>query len=96
MKLDVEGYEEEVLSGATRVLGSPSLLAVQSELCTREVRATLGSFGFWPVFYDPFTREIAETDFGYRISNTLYVRDTNAVADRVATAARRKVAQKYL
>jgi FkbM family methyltransferase len=96
MKLDVEGYEEEVLAGAVGVLASPSLLAVQSELCSQHLNSRLGSFGFEPAFYDPFTRKIARTEFSYRISNMLYVRDIEVVQERVATAPRRKVARKYL
>ena len=46
VKLDVEGFEEQVLSGASGVLGSPSLLAVQSELCSPTIQDTLQSFGF--------------------------------------------------
>jgi FkbM family methyltransferase len=96
MKLDVEGYEGEVLAGAGDVLASPSLLAVQSELCNEKVNSLLGSFGFEPVFYDPFTRKIALRPFGYQISNMLYVRDNEAVQERVMTAPRRLVARKYL
>ena len=55
IKLDVEGFEEQVLAGAPGVLGSPSLLAVQSELCTPNIQRTLQSFGFERQFYDPFT-----------------------------------------
>jgi FkbM family methyltransferase len=96
MKLDVEGYEGEVLTGAAAVLASPSLLAVQSELRDENVDSLLGSFGFQPVFYDPFTRRIARRPFGYQIANMLYVRDLAAVQERIATAPRRQVAGKYL
>lgn len=58
IKLDVEGFEEEVLSGASGVLGSPSLLAVQSELCSPMVEDTLQSFGFRRRYYDPFMRRL--------------------------------------
>jgi FkbM family methyltransferase len=96
IKLDVEGYEEHVLAGAGRVLESPSLLAVQSELCSRGVNEVLGSFGFKPAFYDPPTRKLADRPLGHRVINMLYVRDDGAVAERVAVAPRRQVAGKYL
>ena len=96
VKLDVEGYEERVLAGADRVLGSPSLLAVQSELFNPEVASILGSFGFRRSFYQPFSRKLGPTSFGFRTSNALFVRNEGAVAERLAAAPRRKILGKYL
>jgi FkbM family methyltransferase len=91
IKMDVEGFEEQVLSGASRILGSPSLLAVQSELCTPIVRDTLESFDFKERFYDPFTRSLRPTPFGYRTSNALFIRDTGLVTERLVDAPLRVV-----
>jgi FkbM family methyltransferase len=88
IKLDVEGFEEQVLSGASRVLGSPSLLAVQSELCSSMVQDTLQSFGFKRRFYNPFTRTLRPTPFGYRTSNAIFVRDTEAVTNGLSKLLR--------
>jgi FkbM family methyltransferase len=96
IKLDVEGYEEQVLSGASRVLGSASLLAVQSELCSPMVRATLESFGFKRWFYDPFTRTLHPGPFGYRSSNALFVRGMDLVMERLAQAPTRTVGNRAL
>lgn len=96
IKLDVEGFEEEVLKGASHVLASPVLLAVQSELRTPFIEETLGSFGFEPAFYEPFERRLGRSSFGYNTSNTLFVRDTQAVAERVATAPLRDIFGKRL
>jgi FkbM family methyltransferase len=87
IKLDVEGFEEQVLSGASRVLGSPSLLAVQSELCSPRVRDTLESFGFKHRFYDPFTRTLSSASFGYRTSNALFVRGYAFVDGRACSSS---------
>jgi FkbM family methyltransferase len=92
IKLDVEGYEEQVLDGASQTLASPSLLAVQSELCTPGVNERLASFGFKPAFYEPFTRKIADSPVGHRVANMLYIRGSEQVAQRVAAALRRRVA----
>src|SRR5262249_6562972 len=67
IKLDVEGFEERELSGASRVLGARSLLAIESELCTPTVRSIRESFGFEQRFYDPFTRTLRPTPFDDRI-----------------------------
>jgi FkbM family methyltransferase len=96
IKMDVEGFEEEVLSGASHVLRSPSLLAVQSELCSPMVRDTLESFGFKQRFYDPFTRSLRPTPFGFRTSNALFIRDTELVARRLVEAPLRIVGGKAL
>jgi FkbM family methyltransferase len=90
-KLDVEGFEEEVLSGSRTVLSSPGLLAIQSESNTPAVSALLVSFGFEQMFYDPFSRELAPMPFGYRTSNALYVRDVAAVRKRIDEAPSRAV-----
>jgi FkbM family methyltransferase len=91
IKLDVEGFEEQVLRCASRVLASPCLLAVQSELRSAAVEDTLGSFGFEAIFYEPFERKIAPTTFGYRTTNTLFVRDIETVTRRLIQAPTRKV-----
>ena len=91
IKLDVEGFEEEVLKGASRVLGSPELLAVQSELLTPFIEKTLGAFGFEPIFYEPFERRLSRSSFGYKMSNTLFLRDEQAVAERVIAAPARDI-----
>jgi FkbM family methyltransferase len=96
IKMDVEGFEYEVLSGAPRVLRSPSLLAVQSELCTPMVRNTLESFGFKEQFYDPFTRTLRSTPFGFRTANALFIRDMEIAVERLASAPLRIVAGQVL
>jgi hypothetical protein len=96
IKLDVEGYEEQVLSGAPRVLGSPSLLAIQSELCSPMVQDILQSFGFERRFYDPFTRTLRPAPFGYRTPNALFVRNTELVTERLAQAPLRIVGRRAL
>jgi hypothetical protein len=96
IKMDVEGFEEQVLSGSYRVLGSPSLLAVQSELCTPIVRNTLEAFGSKERFYDPFTRSLSPTPFGFPTSNAVFIRDTELVAERLAHAPLRVVGGKAL
>jgi FkbM family methyltransferase len=85
-KLDVEGSEEGVLVGATNVLSCPTLLAVQSELDSAEVKKILASFGFQQMFYEPFSRVFSKVSVGYQQTNTLFVRDLQEIERRVREA----------
>jgi FkbM family methyltransferase len=96
IKLDVEGYEQRVFAGAARVLASPSLLAIQSELCDGTISRTLNSFGFRQSFYDPFSRRLADMPFRDRSSNALYIKDIQIVRQRLASAPYRKIAGRCL
>lgn len=96
IKLDVEGFEEQVLAGASRVLASPSLLAIQSELCSSLLQKTLKSFDFEPMFYDPFRRDVSSTPFGYNTSNSIFIRNIEAVTRRLVQAPSRIVVGRSL
>ena len=86
-KIDVEGAEEQVLQGAERVLACRSLRVVQIETVTRRVADTFASHDFAEVRYDPFTRRLRDAPAGPTIPNAVFVRDRDAVADRLASAA---------
>jgi hypothetical protein len=60
------------------------------------VNDILGSFGFKPAFYDPFSRKVSDQTFGYRVVNMLYIRNHEVIAERVSTAPRRMVARTQL
>jgi FkbM family methyltransferase len=91
VKLDAEGAEEAILAGASRVLAAESLIAVQTELCSDKVAETLGYFGFALMFYDPFKRTLSSLPLGYPISNSLFIRDAEAVSKRLRAAPMRTV-----
>lgn len=96
IKLDVEGFEEQVIFGASGVLSSPSLLAIQSELCTPTIQDAVQSFGFERRFYDPFTRTLRPEPFQHRTFNALFVRLTESVTERLAQAPMRIIGGKTL
>lgn len=58
IKIDVEGFEDDVLKGALETLRKPSLLAVIIEGQTENVNRHFESAGFVDVNYLPLTREI--------------------------------------
>lgn len=86
MKVDVEGYEPEVLKGAARMLGSASLQAVAIETVTPHMEQTLAASGFSRMYYDPFRRELSASPNAVAASNALFVRDAAIVAERVRSA----------
>jgi FkbM family methyltransferase len=93
IKIDVEGYEAEVLAGATETAERPELVAIITENNDESVNygdgiESISSFmsqhGFIPVTYDPWRRNI--TAKHKRSDNTLYLRDVERVKRRVAEA----------
>ncbi|MQX37763.1 FkbM family methyltransferase [Roseospira navarrensis] len=90
LKIDVEGFEGQVLQGARRVLESPALCAVileanglnahygQSNETLGELMAGLG---FTPHGYDPRTRALGPPPAG--AANVIFVRDRARVMERV-------------
>lgn len=101
VKIDVEGYEAEVLEGARGTLQSDTLRAVVMELNgsgarygVDEVRLHTDMLdrGFTPCRYDPLTRALVPTESRTPASgNTLYVRNVSSLAALVQSAPRRMV-----
>lgn len=95
MKLDVEGFEKQALAGARRLLAEPTLLAVLIELNgsgkrygveDAELDATLRAAGFSPASYDPLRRELRAIGTFHGRGNTLYVRDSEELRQRLREA----------
>lgn len=85
IKLDVEGYEGEVLSGARLTLAKSSLLAIETETATVEVDDQLLAAGFEKAFYDPFARRLNDHP-RWNQNNALYVRGVAACSARLESA----------
>lgn len=85
MKIDVEGFETPVLSGATRVLADPTLHSILIELNGSGTRygfdeekivQTLEAAGFAAQEYDPYERRLTPLAARHnKEGNTLFVRD---------------------
>lgn len=94
IKMDVEGYEPEVVAGASSALAQPSLVAVITETADPIIRSVLQNAGFVCASYDPFERVlVAEGELHGPPSshNTLFVR-SDQLGQRLQTAAHRCVA----
>lgn len=88
IKMDVEGYEAQVLGGAGQALSSPQLLAVATEGHDPAVVNALTSHGFQRVWYDPLARQILKEPGSIASANVLFLRDIDAVKARIASAPR--------
>jgi hypothetical protein len=93
LKIDVEGYEREVVAGGARTLRSAGLLAALMETNGSGLRygwldedlvATMRGHGFATCAYDPVARELRAAPAG--AANTIFVRDAAAVMARIGTA----------
>ncbi len=90
-KLDVEGFEDEVIKGGMSMLLSSNLLAIQCESHGPAMTDALIAHGFDEYFYDPLSRALSKKPFGYKASNALFVRDAAQVTLRIEGSPRRKV-----
>jgi FkbM family methyltransferase len=94
LKIDVEGFETEVLNGAATTLQNSSVKAIIIELNglgkrygfdENLVHQRLLDNNFQPYTYNPFLRQLTLCPtFGNR--NTIYLRDIPFVTERIKTA----------
>jgi len=104
LKIDVEGYETEVLSGATLALKNPSLKAIIIELNgsggrygydEKKIHNLLLDAGFLPFTYEPFKRELISIE-SFGSYNTIYLRDIDFILARVKNAEKVKILNKLV
>ena len=96
IKLDVEGFESEILRGAKQTLTSPELKAIICEDRSPAVTDTVQAAGFVEQKYEPFTRHLAAERGRGRRQNALFVRDNEFVQQRLIEAPRIRVLDKWL
>jgi FkbM family methyltransferase len=99
IKMDVEGFETEIIKGGTETLKSEKLKAIIIELNgsgnrygfdEKKIHAILLANGFKPYCYEPFKRNLViQESFGNQ--NTIYLRDIDFVLKRIQTAGKFKV-----
>ncbi len=91
LKIDVEGYEWQVLQGAASVFADATLKAVIIEIngsgkaygiADEDIHNFMLSHGFRPYGYEPFTRNLVEWE-SYGPVNTIYLRDLDWVKARI-------------
>jgi hypothetical protein len=104
LKIDVEGFESDVLKGASTVLQRQSLKAIIIELNGSGkkygfdeslIHGKLLKLGFRPFSYRPFLRELTAIPTWGK-SNTIYIRDVNFVSERLRSAESFKIFGKLI
>lgn len=101
IKIDVEGWETEVLRGGVKTLQDPSLLGIIVELnesgrrygfSDSDILGTLKAFGFEPYSYAPLTRTLKSlTGKNFRGGNTIFIRNLVETKRRIEAAPRRNI-----
>ncbi|HSY21708.1 MAG TPA: FkbM family methyltransferase [Polyangiaceae bacterium] len=96
VKVDAEGFEEEVVSGGSATLANATLQALLFELnepaaarygfSNADLTRRFESFGFRRYTYEPFARRLAPEPAGAFEGNGLFLRNADAVQRRLADA----------
>jgi len=86
IKIDVEGYEPEVIHGAISTLMCDSLLAILLETVNPEIEIALKNSGFKCANYDPFTRNLLLSNSNHLSSNYLWIKNHTEVLARCKSA----------
>jgi len=104
IKIDVEGFETEVLKGAKNILSNQNLKAVIIELNgsgnrygynEQLIHDNFVDLGFKSYRYNPDKKELIPLG-NYGNYNTIYIRDQSFVMDRISSARKIKIGQKEI
>lgn len=99
LKIDVEGFETEVIRGASHTLRQSRLKAIIIELNgsgsrygydESKIHDELINLQFRPFRYEPMQRILQSMD-GFGSHNTIYIRDLDFVQKRLSTAPKTKI-----
>lgn len=92
MKIDVEGFEQQVIQGSSDFLSDKKLQAIIIELNGSGKRygydediihSTLTEAGFQACSYDPFQRKIIPQSYKNNKDNTIYIKDIEEAGIKV-------------
>ena len=99
IKIDVEGFETEVIKGMPNALSNDNLKAIIIELNGSgkrygydddQIHKKLVSYGFVPFRYDPFKRKLHQLET-YGLENTIYIKDLNFTQNRIRSSKKIKI-----
>ena len=104
IKVDVEGFETNVINGANQILSNVNLKAIIIELNGSGIRYGFDdnllhdkilSYGFISYSYEPYERKLNKIE-KYGKHNTIYIRDFDYVNKRILTSSRIKILNKLI
>jgi len=96
IKIDVEGFESNVLAGAQSTISNTALKALVIEMGDSEIVPNVNShqwletLGFHPYTYDPTTRQMQVLNKRHH-HNTIYVRDLDFIKERITSSVNIKI-----
>ena len=100
-KIDVEGFEYNVIEGASELLSNNNVSAIIIELngsgeefghSNEDIHKKLLSFGFVAVAYEPQSRSLTKLkSYNKGGGNTIYVKDVALISERCKSAPQRVV-----
>lgn len=99
LKIDVEGFETEVLAGGKKTLVNSNLKAIIIELNgsgkrygydEQNIHNMLLEFGFNSFLYNPKKRSLTKVN-SFGTHNTIYIRDVDFCTNRVKSAEKLKI-----
>lgn len=101
IKIDVEGWESEVIRGGFDTLQKSSLVALILELnesgerygyFDNDILEVLNNFGFQPHTYDPYRRTLQQIPGkNPKGGNTIFIRNEQEVISKIKTAPKREI-----
>jgi FkbM family methyltransferase len=103
IKIDVEGHEKAVLTGAVKTLSSPGLVGIIMETNSSGLRygesddvlfEIMKAHGFSAYSYSPIDRRLINSIDAE--GNTIFLRDIEFVTERIAAATRYKLINGFL
>jgi len=97
LKIDVEGFETNVIKGADKLLSGTAVMGIIIELNgggnyygfnELQLHEQILHYGFKPFCYSPFDRKLIPLKSkNYLSGNTIYIRDEELIQERIANSS---------
>ena len=100
LKIDVEGFEYQVLKGAKKLLQKQSLIAMiietnelsnNYEISRSDISNYLAKYNYYPVLYDPFNRQIKAKKNNVFSKNTIYIKNFEEINFLIQNSKKYKI-----
>ncbi len=92
IKIDVEGFEDQVIQGGKNFFQKNSLLAAIVEINQQSTHRLMTEIGFSPFSYDPFHRKLSPIKSVVKENlNVLYLRDLSSIEQRINSSPKFKI-----